>query len=198
MKVILFDFDGVLVDTLGIVFAINQEVEPDITLEEYQSHFEGNIHDAIKSGKKKSIPDFDQKYQFRTRELKIPEPLKEIVKDISQNNALAIVSSTPSPLIKEILEREGIDSYFSDILGSDVDTSKVVKNNLMLEKYKVSPEDAIFITDTTGDVSEARTCGIKSIAVTWGFQERQTLEKSNPAKIVTTPKELGAALKELL
>lgn len=198
MKAILFDFDGVLVDTLDVVFAINQEADPNITLEQYKAHFDGNVHEAIKAGKKKRILDFDERYKLRTRELKIPEVLKEIVKDLSLKCNLAIVSSTHSSSIEEILDREGLSSCFKDILGCDVDTSKVVKNKMFLEKYNTSPEDAIFITDTTGDVGEARVCGIKSIAVTWGFQERATLEKSNPARIVSSPEELSSALKELL
>ena len=62
MKLIIFDFDGVLVDTLEINFSINKKADPNINLKEYVSHFEGNIYEAIKAGKKKHIPDFFEQY----------------------------------------------------------------------------------------------------------------------------------------
>jgi len=193
-KLALFDFDGVLVDTLGIAYGINVEAQPDLSLETYKSFFEGNIHDAIKDGKKRHIPDFDEKALAQTREIKIPEALRQMVAEISKYSVLTIVSSSTTRLITGIIEKEGLMPYFSDILGSDVHTSKVEKVKTLLAKYSVSPDDAVFITDTLGDIREAEKCGVKSIAVTWGFHEESTLAKGNPVQIVHTPEELLHAI----
>lgn len=200
MKLVIFDFDGVLADTLLICHSINIETHSDLTLEEYKSFFKGNISDARRhDGTQMNFrPDFFEHYAERTRELKVPEAMKEIIKKLSSNFVLAIVSSTTSPLIRDILGREGIAKYFSDILGFDVASSKIAKNKTLLAKYKVDPEEAVFVTDTIGDIIEARKCGIKSIAVTWGFHSGKELEKENPAKIVSTPEDLLKAIKETL
>lgn len=197
-KLVLFDFDGVLVDTLDIAYGINLEVQPDLTLEKYKSFFEGNIHTAIADGRKKHIPDFDEKSSFRARELKIPEDIKQLVVSSSKDAKLTIVSSSSTKLITEILDREGMSKYFSDILGSDAHQSKVVKIKMLLDKYKVTPENSVFITDTLGDIREADDCGVKSIAVTWGFHSIETLKKGNPVKIVENPKDLLKAIGEIL
>ena len=68
---------------------------------------------------------------------------------------------------------------------------------MLLDKYKITSEDAVFITDTVGDIVEARECGVRSIAVSWGFHEIETLEKARPAKIVSTPADLLRAIKEI-
>src|SRR3989344_1158610 len=196
MKLILFDFDGVLVDTLGVAFSINKGAKPDLSLEEYKSFFEGNIYDAIASGKKKHIPDFDDQFRLQTRELKIPDELKKMLRDISPKNTLAIVSSASTDLIQEILEREDVANFFADVFGSDVHSSKIVKTKTLLNKYKVEVKDAVFITDTVGDIIEARECGVKAIAVTWGFHDEATLAKAQPVKIVNTPEDLIKAIKE--
>lgn len=60
------------------------------------------------------------------------------------------------------------------------------------------PKDAVFITDTLGDIREARECDIDSIAVTWGFHERKTLEKGNPIVIVSDPRELFVEIDNVL
>jgi len=197
-KLILFDFDGVLVDTLGVAFNINVEVMPDLSLETYKSFFEGNIHDAIASGKKKRIPDFDDKFRSYTRELKIPEALKKVLQSLSSSNIITIVSSSSTNIIKEIITREKVDTYFSDVFGGDVHTNKVTKIKTLLEKYGISPGKAVFITDTLGDILEAKACGVKSIAVSWGFHDLNRLEKGNPFKIVHTPEELLSSIEGVL
>jgi phosphoglycolate phosphatase len=101
-------------------------------------------------------------------------------------------------MINTFLKKESIDGFFIDVLGADVHKSKVTKIKMLLDKYKVHPKDAVFITDTLGDVLEANECGVPSIAVTWGLHEKETLSKGNPAKIIENPLFLIEAVKEIL
>ncbi len=197
-KLVIFDFDGVLADTLEPIFAINEEVKPDLSLEEYKSFFEGNIHEAIASGKKKSIPDFDERFRARTRELGVREVFKKILHDLSLKYTLVIVSSSSSGIIKEILDRSSVANLFADIYGSDVNKNKIVKIKMLLEKYKINPENTIFITDTLGDVYEASECNIKSIAVTWGFHTTKTLLRGNPFAVIDNPDDLIPTIESIL
>ncbi len=199
MKLILFDFDGVLVDVLMMHHGIASEVNENLSLNEFRSLFNGNIYETLaQSPHIKQNPKFFERYDEQSRELMVPEELKDTVSKLSESYTLAIVSATPSWLIIKLLKQAGAYEYFGDILGGDVHQSKIAKNKMLLEKYKVSPEDAVFITDTTGDIKEARECGIKSVAVTWGFHEKETLEKANPEKLVDTPADLLRVIKELL
>jgi phosphoglycolate phosphatase len=199
MKLILFDFDGVLADTLLLSYLISKEMDDKLSLDEYKSFFHGNIYEAIKSGRGRDSyrSDYYEQYQARTRELKVPEALKNTLKDLSLKYALFIVSSTPASLIKEILDRDGVSSYFTDIFGREIHTSKVVKIKMLLEKYKIAPEEAVYITDTVGDIMEARECGVKSIAVTWGFHDEKTLQKAKPEKIINNPGDLIKSIEEI-
>lgn len=202
-KIVLFDFDGVLVDTLDIYHSISCEVNGDMDIEEYKTFFEGNIHDAVRKDGSKRIPHtfFHERFMHyvqNVREVKIPEILKAMLGELSKKYLLFIVSSTPNKTLEHLLEAEGVREYFTDIMGSGVHTSKVVKNKMVLEKYNVLPKDAVFITDTLGDIREARECDIDSIAVTWGFHERKTLEKGNPIVIVSDPRELFVEIDNVL
>jgi phosphoglycolate phosphatase len=84
------------------------------------------------------------------------------------------------------------------VLGYDFHTSKVVKINYLLDKYKISPENSVFITDTLGDVREANECNVKSIGVTWGLHKEDTLKMGNPEKIIENPIDLFDAIEEIL
>ncbi|MES2930681.1 MAG: HAD family hydrolase [Patescibacteria group bacterium] len=199
-KLVLFDFDGVLIDTLISCYQINTEVNDDLDIEEYKGFFNGNIHNSIRKNgeQREEHPEFPQKYDFFTRELKITDDLKESVKSLAMSYVLAIVSSTMTSSINQILQREGISEYFSVVLGSDIDQSKVVKIKMLLEKYGMQPENSIFITDTLGDIKEAKECSVRSIAVTWGFQSKQVLQKGAPAIIIDDPKDLVSAIENVL
>ena len=43
----------------------------------------------------------------------------------------------------------------------------------------------MFITDTIGDLREARHVHLRSIAVTWGYHPKELLEAENPFRIVS-------------
>jgi len=199
MKLVIFDFDGVLVDTLIMCHEISKEVNKDLPLSAFRDLFNGNIFDSIESNPNvEQHPQFFEHYEEQSRELTIPESLKDLVAKLSKKHTLAIVLATPSGLITKILEQTGMSQYFSDILGRDIHTSKVVKNKMLLEKYKINPGNTVFITDTAGDVYEARECEIPSIAVTWGYQEEESLRKAKPEKIVSAPEDLLKAIEEIL
>lgn len=199
-KLVLFDFDGVFIDTLLACYTTANEANENLTLEEYKGFFCGNIHDSVRANgePRKPNPNFADRYRTHTRELKVPLTIKETVKNLSTKYTLDIISSTPTASITEILAREGIQEYFATILGSDVHGSKVIKIKMALEKYGAKPEDTVFITDTLGDIKEAAECNVPAIAVTWGFHERATLEKGNPMAIIEDPSMLLSKIDEVL
>lgn len=77
------------------------------------------------------------------------------------------------------MKNGAILQYFSEILGSDVARDKIRKIKMVLDNNDLNAEDCVFITDTLGDILEARQCGIESIAVTWGYHEAERLQKGN-------------------
>ena len=200
MKLVIFDFDGVLVDTLLPCWQAYIPTYGEITLEKYKSLYEGNIYETVDQKEGKVRPeDYFHEYDLRTqeREIKVPPELKIVLTTLALENDLAIVSSTPYKFIARVLEKEKIKEIFKDIFGMEAHTKKVIKINSLLEKYNLSPSDAVYVTDTLGDIKEAHACEVRAIAVTWGFHERETLEKGQPFRIVNLPGELLQAIKDL-
>lgn len=199
-KIALFDFDGVLVNTLDVCYQISSEVNLDLSLEEYKTHFYGNIFESKRSNGlfRAFNPQGVQIYDSGTKEHTIPEVLKDAVHNLSGEYILCIVSSTSAHSIEKILERESVRDCFSDILGRETHTSKVFKIQNVLGKYQTDPKDAIFVTDTLGDIREGHECGVRGIGVTWGFHDTEVLEKGTPEKILDDPRDLEPTIRELL
>lgn len=124
--------------------------------------------------------------------------LKETVITLSSEYLLAVVSSSPDKYIINYLEGEEMEKYFNEIFGSDVHKSKVVKINKILEKYKVSPKDTVFITDSLYDILDGNSCGVKSIGVTWGLHDKKELYKGNPIVTIDNSKDLLSAIQNVL
>lgn len=201
-KLVIFDFDGVLVNTLEFSYIIHKEKNPELTWKKFQDFSNGNFIDAInnvESGGNYIIPhDFKEKYQNNIEKINIHETLHKSIISLSKEYQIAIVSSTYSYLINDFLVKENLRKYFSDILGTDVDRSKIIKINSLLKKYDVLPKDAVFITDSLGDILEGNVCGVKSIGVTWGIHGKENLEKGNPVSIIDNPLELLDIIENVL
>ena len=56
---------------------------------------------------------------------------------------------------------------------------------------QIEPRKIIFIGDEVGDVKAAKRVGFYSIAVSWGFNDRQALEQHSPDAVVDHPQQLA-------
>jgi phosphoglycolate phosphatase len=187
-KILMFDFDGVLVDSFEINYSTGLiSNSKKRNRKEYRELFNGNIHDGLTNSKPTDNlqrPEFYGIYGPKLMKLSPIKGVNRILKKLVADYKIIIVSSTPSSLIKLFLKKYNLIKYFTDVLGSDYNKSKVIKINHLLKKYKTTPANSLFITDTLGDILEARQCGVKSIAVSGGFQFNSTLRKGRPLKII--------------
>jgi phosphoglycolate phosphatase len=201
-KLVLFDFDGVLINTLPMSYELSLVTNPDLTYEDYQKMSHGNFYDAFQGEgapmKYIGNPNYHADYRNRVREFDTPLSIQEAVRNFSKKYAVAIISSGSEEAIAHFLEKEDLLKCFNDILGYETHKSKVVKIKTLLEKYLISPSDAILVTDTLGDIREATEANVKSIGVTWGLHDRETLAKGNPAAIIDDPANLEDTVESLL
>lgn len=201
-KLVIFDFDGVLVNTLEFSFNLHKEKNPDFNWAKFQDFSNGNFIDSVKNAvdeKSHVVPsDFKDKYQENIDKINIHDTLHKTVLLLSQDYLVTIVSSTDSYLINDFLVKENLRNFFSDILGTDIHKSKIVKINSILQKYNISPKDTVFITDSLGDILEGNNCGVNSIGVTWGIHGKENLEKGKPIAIIDDPRDLLETIQNVL
>ncbi len=197
----MFDFDGVIVNTLDFSFAASEIAQgKSLTMEQYRAMFYGNIFASAevveqrkREGKtsKPSVDDiFFQHYIPKLMERPPIEAMLHVLDSASAMHPVVMISSTINQPLRDYVERYGLSHHFKLIMGGDTHASKVVKINTAKELYNVDDKDCLFITDTLGDIREAAKAGVQSIGVTWGFHLREDLAQGNPLAIVETPAEL--------
>ena len=193
-KLIIFDFDGVLVRTAEIGYLLHSELNPTFSREYFArlslGNFLENMNRAIAEDGYKVQEDWEGQYHEKLMQLEPHEVIAALIKDLGDSYRLAIVSSSLSYHIRAFLKKEGIEQCFADVLGSDVHQSKVVKITGLLAESGARAAETLFVTDTLGDIREGNACGVVSIGVTWGTHDRATLEEGHPLAVVDTVFEL--------
>ena len=61
---------------------------------------------------------------------------------------------------------------------------------IMMDTLKCKPEETIYVGDSEVDVEAAANAGIRCASVTWGFRDKEDLEKINPLYIADNVQEL--------
>jgi len=199
-KLFLFDFDGVLSDSLdlyaeAVARCLERIGTPIVkTREDYLALFEGNFYEsmaakgvdlvAFAGAAIEILPgiDYDAMKPF--------DGLIPVLEALQKDHLLAVISSNGFRTISRMLERFGFDPYFEEILGSDFLFSKKEKIDHALAKYGIPPERTFYIGDTTGDIVEARAAGVRTVAVTWGWHSRERLIAAHPDFLVDRPEDL--------
>lgn len=195
-KYILFDFDGVIVDSLDLAFSINrQDKAADYTVNDYIQLFRGNIYSHFKKDNdeqpKKSKPDFFSQYEPGMMKLNCIAGMPEVIKNLASGYTLIIISSTLRTIIEKFLEKHNLLEYFTAVLGPEVEKDKTKKIQMVFDDYKTNANNCLFITDTLGDVKEAGKVDVRCIGVTWGYHPKDIIAEGNPYAFAHSPKELS-------
>src|SRR3989344_5391547 len=140
---ILFDFDGVIVDSFCIAFETRKLLCPDITENQCRRCFEGNVNDWESSFNihtdacRHNAVEFDPLYKKRLKtEARIVPGIEAEITKLEKEYRLLVVSSSISSAIREFLEEHGLANHFVDILGKEVHKSKVEKIKMIFQKNK--------------------------------------------------------------
>lgn len=198
-KLILFDFDGVIANSFDVFFREFTSACTEMGFDRLNSKeaflnlFEGNLlFNVIKAG----FPPWKLRELFNRFQPRIAKAndsvfpfvgIREMLSRLSAEHPVYIISSNLTEAVQRFLIREGI-SGIQDVLGADVETSKVKKIKRVWKKHPRAM--AYYIGDTSGDVYEGKEAGAITIAVTWGWHEKERLTKARPHFLVHTPGEL--------
>lgn len=196
---ILFDFDGVLVDTFSHNITVFSEFFPGMSHEEILQLYDGNgVATVVAHMQRIGIDDIDGyikriglRFTELTGDIVMPQSAQRVVQDLRERYEMMIVSTSREEGIEGCLQRSGMSGHFRKVYGQLAHRSKVEKIRMVFAEHGARPDQCLFVTDTLGDILEAHEAGIKTLAVTWGFHGRERLAKGNPWAIVDSPEDIN-------
>ena len=199
INAILFDFDGIIVDSEPMHFrafqAVLKPLEKSFSWEEYCETYIGfDDRDAFKEAYKvkgEKICTRDLKRLIREKAAVFQQlihdgeatPLPgaiELIKSIPRKLPLALCSGALREDILPILKNLGIESAFSVIVTAE-DTKKSKPDpapyNLAIKQLGLSdPANAIAIEDTPAGIVSAKGAGLKVLAITNSYDREYLLD----------------------
>jgi phosphoglycolate phosphatase len=125
----------------------------------------------------------------------IPEALRALT---ATGASLAIASSKPTVFVERIVHHFEIGEHFSLLAGSNLDRTRVAKEEVIAHVLATlpgfDPLRTIMVGDREHDVHGARANDLSTIAVSYGYGTREELETARPVAIVDSVAELSAIL----
>jgi len=144
-----------------------------------------------------------EKYRERFRDIGLFE--NEVYKGIpkmlrtlrNMGMHLAVASSKPTVFVERILEHFHLKQYFEVIVGSELDGTRVNKDEVVEEALRrlfkdtpIAREQVYMIGDRKFDVEGAKAHGIESVAVAYGYGDVEELKEAKADYIVCSVAEL--------
>ena len=204
MALIIFDFDGVLADTLDDLIQFGQEACDELGVKHVVrkadlSNLE--IMSFASFGRACEVPEhlideFVQRCLKRFAEKKSPpaifNELSTIVRNLSINHTIAIITTNSSQNVNAFLAEHGLSGCIHTVYGVDSPGSKAEKISMARHRHSPStkPELVFMVGDSLSDIRAAKETATTSIAVTWGHQSLEYLLSGDPDYVAHAPHDL--------
>jgi len=214
MKAVLFDLDGTLLDTLedlsnSVNYALVHHGFPQRTSREIRS-FLGNgarklIRSSLPEGKECSEESvfyaFLKHYALHSRDYTKPYPgIPQLMDSLQKDGTkVAIISNKYDTAVQKLKE-----IYFphADFAVGEKDNiaRKPAPDSVFaaMKLFESAPEECVYVGDSEVDIQTAKNAGIACVTVTWGFRDREDLEKAGATHFADSCEDLARILGELL
>jgi phosphoglycolate phosphatase len=215
VKLVIFDFDGTLVDSRKLITESNRVVFGQFGFsppsEEESFSLVGMSLELVLLqlvGPDAPVEKMVATYQRLLPLLRADAAYAEVPFDgatalltaLSKHEDvhLGIATGHVSHTIAPALERLGWRSHFSTVQTADKAPSKPHPGMLFqaLSETSVEAADAIMIGDTAFDIEMACAAGVRGVAVSWGYHRHDRLRGAGASRVVNDMKELGDYLFE--
>ncbi len=203
---LLWDWNGTLLDDLQLCIRLLGDLLasqglPPVSKERYLEIFDFPISEYYqKAGfdfSKESYESLAKRYmQIYPRAGCWLGPVPGMLPVVEQLHRLGIyqgiLSASDRQILLQQLSYSGYpEKWFREVLGLEnfYGVSKVALGQRWMEQSGISPEQVIYVGDTTHDAETAQAMGCRCILVGWGHQSVEKLEKAG-VPLALTPQQL--------
>lgn len=208
IKTVIFDFDGVIGDTVNeikdIVVKLYEELRHEkANPKDVQKFIDKGIKQVIKELKIPlvKLPYFEKRVRadlaLKMESLKFFKGMKEILVQIKKEDyALGILSSNSLENLKKIFQKNQVD-FFDFIYSGSSFFGKGKVMAKLIKKRRLDPKKTVYIGDEIRDIQAAKQNKVIIIAVGWGYNNKKALKAQKPDYFANKPQDLLKILKKI-
>lgn len=211
IRLIIFDLDGTIADTLESLAYTTNQVMRRLQLREMPfenfKYYAGKgathmVKSCLKDAGDPAASHLDEAMQIFWEEFKKgctyhvkPFPgLTETLEDLRDYGVLLAICTNKAQANAESVIRKVYGKHMFDYIlgeGSGFPRKPDPEGALHIaEHLGVTPEECVYVGDTNTDMQTGLAAQMYTVGVTWGFRTRQELEACKPDKIISRPQEL--------
>ncbi len=197
---IVFDWDGTLMDSTGVIASSIQAACADLGLPIPDDNTARHVIGlGLEQALQHAVPDMPAamrpalveryRHYFLAQDTRIPlyPGARELVLALhAQGYQLAIATGKSRAGLQRVLDAAGLSPYFHAIRTSDQTFSKPHPAMLLeiMEELGVAAERTLMIGDTSHDVLMAQNAGVDVVAIGHGAHPAEALQALNPLALV--------------
>lgn len=207
-NLIVFDWDGTLMDSEAQIVACMKLAIEDLQLEVRDSDAIKNIiglglREAVSTLYPGSAPDLHQpltdryRYHFLSGQVLSADLFagaKKLLQGLAQNGYfLAVATGKGRSGLDQSLKETGVASLFHTTRCADESRSKPHPEMLqdIMDHLGIESRHTLMIGDTEYDIQMAHNAGASAVAVSYGVHDKQRLVSERPLACVDSIEELG-------
>jgi len=204
-ELLVFDWDGTLMDSAAHIVASMHNAVRDVGLEPLSDDSVSNLIGlGLKEAIETLLPEQDKdirqavfdryRYHFLADDPTQPfdgaEDILAVLND--EGYLLAVATGKGRPGLERVLESTGFGQYFVETRCADETCSKPHPQmlNEIMEVLDVPPDRTLMIGDTEYDMQMANAAGVAPLAVDYGVHDRDRLMQCNPLGYLMSIREL--------
>ena len=88
------------------------------------------------------------------------------------------------------LQDFGLGGAISMVRGGESGRSKAESISAVRSSYAAVPGETAMVGDAVSDIRAGKEAGVRTVAVSWGFQDRELLLREAPDILIEDPEEL--------
>ena len=209
-KLVIFDLDGTLLDTIADLaestnHALKQLGYPTHDVETIRT-FVGNginklleralpAHEQTEENVMRMRSYFVPYYDAHNADLSSPYPgIVSLLEDLQAKGImLAVASNKYQEATVKLVKHYFPMIDFVEILGQREGVNVKPDPSIVfdiLKKTNVSPEETLYVGDSGVDMQTAINAGVDAVGVAWGFRPRAELESFQPMGLIDKAEEL--------
>lgn len=200
-KICVFDFDGVIVNSRKVGYAIHNSIREKYGLPPIES--QNDYLRIIDNGCIKKFLDPDRIknyylecnvcYKSYLNEIEMFYALKNLFQNTTEE--IIIISSSPDCIIRKVLKNNEIERV--SIYGKEKAKTKIERFALLLRDKNIKNDDIIYIGDTIDDYNFCKQVGVPMVGSNYGYSNLSKI-KDLLSKLVEQPEELVESIKQYM